>query len=77
MMPSRRHLPAWMHGEYLGRYVAWRAACDAVREAYAAWAAGGCGRGRAFAAYVAALDREERAAHVHRVHAQQLAAAEA
>lgn len=47
-------------------YVAWREACAAARDAYEAWTCARAGDAPlAFAAYRAALDREERAADVY------------
>ncbi len=44
-------------------YVSWREECSAVRQAYRAWADSDRGhRELPYAGYVAALDREERAA---------------
>jgi hypothetical protein len=47
-------------------YVSWRRASDAVLESYRGWAeAGHEGRWLAYAAYQAALDREEDAARTY------------
>jgi hypothetical protein len=47
-------------------YVSWREACLQVREAYGSWASEtGLGATSAFGRYMAALDREERAAEVY------------
>jgi hypothetical protein len=47
----------------LERYVSWREECSEVRQAYQAWDDSEPGhRGLAYSGYVAALDREERAA---------------
>jgi hypothetical protein len=47
-------------------YVSWREACLRVDDAYGAWASeSGAGATVAFEQYVAALDREERAADVY------------
>ena len=48
-------------------YVNWRRASDAVSEAYLSWIGASCDeRWLAHAAYLAALDREERAASTYR-----------
>ena len=52
--------------EFLYNWVRWREACESVHSAYSYWAT--CDRERresAFGLYVAALDREERAAQMH------------
>jgi hypothetical protein len=50
----------------VGSYVEWREESATVRHAYRRWTAAPRGeRSLALAAYVAALDREERAADVH------------
>jgi hypothetical protein len=47
-------------------YVEWREECAAVWDAYGRWASAPAGeRTRAYAAYPAALDREEAAANVY------------
>jgi hypothetical protein len=47
-------------------YVSWREACLQVKDAYGFWATKrGQGATSAFGRYVAALDREERAAEVY------------
>jgi len=52
--------------EVIDRYVAWRAECDAVSAAYQAWSSEtGSDRVLWFAAFNAALDREECAAEVY------------
>jgi hypothetical protein len=52
--------------EALDAYVDWREECIAVSEAYAGWtAAAATDADLAFAVYVAALDREERASQVY------------
>jgi hypothetical protein len=52
--------------EFLESYVCWREACEDVRSAYRRRAKSSPRqRGLAFAAYRAALDREEYAAGVH------------
>ena len=64
----------WFVDEFVARYVGWRAESDAVRETYAHW------RSKkaddlflAFAAYRAALDREELAAQAYQECAQRVA----
>jgi hypothetical protein len=53
-------------GETLRAYVDWREKCIVVRNAYDSWAAAGrADAPLAFAAYTAALDREERAAEAY------------
>jgi hypothetical protein len=50
----------------LERYVYWREQCAAVRQAYQWWGhSEGDQRAGAYAGYVAALDREERAARAY------------
>jgi hypothetical protein len=52
--------------EVIDRYVAWRAECEAVRAAYQAWSREtGSDRVLWFAAFNAALDREECAAEAY------------
>jgi hypothetical protein len=47
-------------------YVSWREACLQVSDAYGSWASEtGLGEASAFGRYMAALDREERAAEVY------------
>ena len=47
-------------------YVSWREACLQVSDAYSSWESGtGLGDTSAFGVYMAALDREERAAEVY------------
>jgi hypothetical protein len=60
----------WAIDELLGSYISWREECHTVRLAYERWIASDRGeRGLAYAAYLAALDREEHAArtYAHRV----------
>jgi hypothetical protein len=48
--------------DLIDAYVDWREECEHVRESYDRWSrAFGANATRAFAAYTAALDREERA----------------
>lgn len=59
-------VPAWLADDYLETYLRWREACAAARESYEKWnTAGRQTRAAAFAAYWAALDREEHAARIH------------
>ena len=47
-------------------YVSWREACIQVSDAYGSWASEtGLGAASAFGRYMAALDREERAAEIY------------
>jgi hypothetical protein len=47
-------------------YVDWREECQWVQSFYARWASSDCDEAdRAFSAYLAALDREERASRVY------------
>jgi len=62
--------------EAVDAYVEWREECATVRDAYERWGramAGDCGS--AFAAYWAAVDREERAADIYAERMGRLAAA--
>ncbi len=53
--------------ELIAAYVSWRTECSAVTRAYRFWSTGGRRhRDAAFDVYVAALDREERAATTYR-----------
>jgi hypothetical protein len=53
----------WLADDFLARYVCWREESDSVQAAYEHWRGGRRpDRALAFAAYRAALDREERAA---------------
>jgi hypothetical protein len=68
---QRRQSARWVQEQLLdeafARYLDWLAECDAVNAAYGAWSsAARSGRALPFAAYGAALDREERAAGVYR-----------
>jgi hypothetical protein len=59
--------------ELLERYICWREDCQAVRQAYQRWAASHPDeRGLAHTGYLAALDREERAAGIYAVHIKRL-----
>jgi hypothetical protein len=56
-------------------YVRWREECVAVAKSYANWAFAAPGEDRlAFAAHVAAIDREEKAAAVYRQSLEQAVA---
>jgi hypothetical protein len=66
---------AWLEDAFLERYVCWREASEDVRFAYDNWASSErADRDRAFAAYGAALDREESAACDYREIVNQLQA---
>jgi len=55
--------------ELLGLYVSWREECGAVERCYEDWVAAGRGDDAlAYAAYLAALDREEHAARIYADH---------
>ena len=57
----------WLEPEFVECYIRWREECTAVREAYGRWTdAEHDAEPFAYAAYVAALEREERAADVYR-----------
>jgi hypothetical protein len=59
----------WAIDELLQCYVSWREECHGVRLAYRRWADSEPAEGRlAYAGYVAALDREERAAQAYADH---------
>jgi hypothetical protein len=59
----------WAVDELLAAYIAWREECQKVRTAYARLAVRDREeRGVAYAAYFAALDREERAGHAYARH---------
>jgi hypothetical protein len=60
--------------ELLERYVSWREECETVGLAYRQWASAENAEHRlAYAAYIAALDREE---HAARAYADQIQVAE-
>jgi hypothetical protein len=60
--------------ELLEGYVSWREACGAVWRAYERWIGSGRGeRSLAYAAYLAALDGEERAARTYAHHTERVA----
>jgi hypothetical protein len=59
--------------ELLEGYVSWREECQAVALAYGRLSASGCGeRQLAYAAYFAALDREEHAARTYDHHVERV-----
>jgi hypothetical protein len=61
----------WAIDELLERYISWREECCAVWLAYQRWAdSGRRDWGLAYAGYLAALDREERAAQTYAGHVQ-------
>jgi hypothetical protein len=63
---SRRKRRSGPAAAFLESYITWREACQDVRSAYRRWLGSGPrDRGLAFAAYLAALEREERASTVH------------
>jgi hypothetical protein len=67
---QRRRFDNWLRerlgNEALERYLDWRAESEAVDEAYGVWSGAPTGEAElSFAAYGAALDREERAATVY------------
>jgi hypothetical protein len=65
--------PVWLADDYLESYICWREECVAVRHAYALWRiAERPDRAMAFAAYGAALDREEQAARLLRERIERL-----
>jgi hypothetical protein len=71
--PRTQALGASLGDEFLERYVCWREACGEVRAAYDGWgSSGSADRLGAFAAYRAALDREESAARDYRTIVDQL-----
>jgi hypothetical protein len=60
--------------ELLEGYVSWREACGAVWRAYERWIGSDRGeRALAYAAYLAALDGEERAARTYAHHTERVA----
>lgn len=65
-------VPVWLTDDYLESYVRWREECVNVRAAYEQWSAARQNRATAFAAYGAALDREEHAARVIRERAERV-----
>jgi hypothetical protein len=66
-MSKRPELALSPTDAFIESYVCWREACDAVASAYAQWMRSPRPERRlAFAAYRAALEREDRAADAHR-----------
>lgn len=62
--------------EFIATYISWREECASVRSSYEHWLSCPCEeRPLAFASYVAALDREEKAATVHSAPCERLGAA--
>ena len=67
-LPKRRSASV---DAFIDSYVCWREACEDVRTAYRRWLNCDAGeRGLGFAAYRAALEREEHASSVHSVWAE-------
>jgi hypothetical protein len=65
----------WLVDDFVECYVCWREESAAVRSAYDRWAtAEDADQELAYAAYVAALDREERAARTYGESAERMAA---
>jgi hypothetical protein len=65
----------WAIDELLQSYVSWREECHGVRLAYRRWVGASRAEGRrAYAAYVAALDREEHAARAYAGHIERFLA---
>jgi hypothetical protein len=72
--PEARSKSPWLHREFVRCYARWREECAAVRESFDVWTnAEPHAEPLAHAAYVAALDREERAADVYRECAERFA----
>jgi hypothetical protein len=66
---SDRAVARWEVDELLACYIAWRDECRGVRLAYRLWLDSAQAESRlAYAQYVAALDREERAARTYAAH---------
>ena len=60
------HIPPELIDDLMNVYVEWREECIALRETYERWAGGPVAeREMAFAAYLAALEREEQASAVY------------
>jgi hypothetical protein len=67
MFTQREHKTTDAVDDLIETYVAWREECSRVRTSYGRWAfAARAERTLAFAAYLAALDGEDRAAGVYR-----------
>ena len=63
----------WAIDEMLECYISWREECAAVRAAYQQWAdSDRRERGLVYAGYLAALDREERAARTYAGHVERV-----
>lgn len=61
-------MPPSVLDDFFETYVSWREECYSLTDAYERWVnSGRDDRNLAVAAYRAALDREEQAAHTHRV----------
>jgi hypothetical protein len=68
-----RRLPLWLEDRFVESYRSWREACEQVRRAYALLDdSERQDRRLAFAAYDAALDREESAARTYQEQVHQL-----
>jgi hypothetical protein len=66
-------LVQWAIDELVECYVSWREECHAVGMAHERWVDSTRDEGRlAYAAYVAALDREEQAARTYAAHVERL-----
>ena len=64
--PAEPHPSRRLVDQFLRTYVSWRERCELVEAAHARWNDAARGdRGAAFAAYCAALDREQCAARAH------------
>lgn len=58
---------AWLVDQFVDSYVCWQEEAAAVKDAFECWRGADAGeRGLAFAAYRAALDREDLAARAYR-----------
>jgi hypothetical protein len=65
--------PTWLIDRYVQSYVVWRESSAEVAVTYQTWGrAAHSDRGAAFAAYSAALDREDGAARVHQEYAKRV-----
>jgi hypothetical protein len=73
-MTSAADKSPWLQADFVEFYGCWREESAAVRHSYDRWTdAEPDAEPFAYAAYVAALDREERAAHVYRDCAERIA----
>jgi hypothetical protein len=71
---SRTQESPWLVGEFVESYACWREESATVREAYERWSSAEVGdRALAWAAYGAALDREQHAADAYRECAERFA----